>query len=442
MSKVFISYRREDTDGYAGRIGDLLSERLGTEKVFIDVETILPGRGYPEVLQSELDSCDVLLAVIGPKWTTATDANGKIRLNETDDWVRREVAAALQRQIPVVPVLVGNAKLPAANELPLDLQPLVHQQVWEVTPQGFRDRVKILGTQLEKIMRDETEKRASIERERRIAQSKAEAEEYKSTVFPLRPYSYPLWVLFFCSAVVLAAFISLTLVPTYFSAAENIVEADAALTRGQISNAIHLYEVALNSFPDSNRAKIGLAYSLFKQGTDPNRAFSYLKGVDLDQPDWDRLAGVMPAEYKKRFSIRVGKYLFKGVLVHGSIPTLNKGFLVAVAPLFVNTLLCAILTFPAFFPFFIAEISSSLWPIFLGWLGLSLGMHAFPEKKVIEAFIDSVSQKPSGGATYLLYRAFAWLMALVNLLRHVWIDLIYAVAVASAMPLLLLRLLA
>jgi hypothetical protein len=311
MPGIFVSYRREDTDGYAGRIGDLLSQRFGAERIFVDVE-ILPGKEYPAVIQNELDSCDVLLAVIGPKWTTATDADGKRRLDDSDDWVRREINVALRRHIPVVPVLVGNAKLPSVGELPCDLQPLVLQEAYAVTPQGFREKVNQLGMQLEQIMNDEATKRASIERERRIAQSKAELEDYKSSVFPLRPYSYPLWVLFFCASIVLAAFISLSIIPTYFSAAENIVKADAALAQGQTGNAIHLYKLALIPFPSSSRAKIGLAYSLFKQGSDSDatRALDSLKGMHLSKDDWGYLASVMPAQYKAHFShVTLGKYL-------------------------------------------------------------------------------------------------------------------------------------
>jgi hypothetical protein len=304
MAGIFVSYRREDTDGYAGRIADLLSQRFGPEKLFVDVDTILPGTGYPEVIQEKLDSCDVLLAVMGPKWSTAADSSGNKRLYNSADWVRREIETALQRQIPVVPVLVGNAKLPSADELPDELRPLLLQQAWAVTPQGFRDKVNALGLQLEQLVHDEAAKRATIERQRRIEETKAELEEYRSTTFPLRPYSYPLWVLFFCSAVLIAAATSVSVTPSYFMAAENISRADAALAQKEISEAIQLYQLTLNSFPSSSRAKIGMATSLFAQNANTNAdsALTYLKGVDLFEEDWDRLVSVMPAQYKQRFS--------------------------------------------------------------------------------------------------------------------------------------------
>ena len=130
---------------------------------------------------------------------------------------------------------------------------------------------------------------------------------------------------------------------------------------------------------------------------------------------------------------------FKGILVHGSLGNLRKAFLISIAPLFLNTLLCAVLTFPAVFPFLIGD-SAVFWPIFFAWLGLSLGVHAFPQRKVIESFIDTVDGAPSGGAFYALCRVFAYIMAFVNFLRVFWFDLAYAVAVAAALPLLLLHL--
>ena len=129
---------------------------------------------------------------------------------------------------------------------------------------------------------------------------------------------------------------------------------------------------------------------------------------------------------------------FRGELVHGTISNLRKAFLISIAPLFVNTLLCTVLTFPAVFPFLIGD-NAVVWPIFLAWLGLSLGVHAFPQRKVIDLFVDSVDSSQRGGFFYSLCKVFGYTMAFVNLLRFFWFDLIYAVAVAVAFPFLLLR---
>ena len=106
--KVFISYRRDDTQGFAGRLEDDLSETFGDELIFRDCE-IEPGVDFAARLRATLDSSDVVLAVVGPRWETARDSSGRLRLDQADDWVRIELETVLARGIPVVPVLVGGA---------------------------------------------------------------------------------------------------------------------------------------------------------------------------------------------------------------------------------------------------------------------------------------------------------------------------------------------
>src|SRR5688572_26250725 len=111
MAGIFISYRREDASGYAGRLCDDLVARLGRDHVFMDIDTLPPGVDFVKSLDDALRTGDVVLAVIGPRWASATDAAGNRRLDNPDDWVRLEIATALARSgIRVVPVLVGNAR--------------------------------------------------------------------------------------------------------------------------------------------------------------------------------------------------------------------------------------------------------------------------------------------------------------------------------------------
>jgi hypothetical protein len=126
--RVFLSYRRGDVGGHAGRLADALHHRLGPKNVFQDVVAIAPGRDYTAVIDHALDESDAVLAVIGPGWLTAATARGVPRLFEPDDYVRLETARALQRDVRVVPVLVGGAPLPAAADLPEDLQALAQRQ--------------------------------------------------------------------------------------------------------------------------------------------------------------------------------------------------------------------------------------------------------------------------------------------------------------------------
>src|SRR5574337_1156833 len=108
---VFISYRREDSGGYAGRIYDRLTSRLGRENVFFDVDTIPPGRDFVEVLSERVAKCDALLAVIGKHWVVSADSNNRRRLDDPNDFVRIEIEAALNRNVPVIPVLVDGAAM-------------------------------------------------------------------------------------------------------------------------------------------------------------------------------------------------------------------------------------------------------------------------------------------------------------------------------------------
>lgn len=126
--RVFLSYRRADVGGYAGRFSDLLVRRLGVKNVFQDVTSIRPGQDFVGAVRHALDTCDVAVAVIGPGWVTAVSPEGRRRLFEPDDYVRVELATALAREVPVVPVLVGGAELPTAGDLPEDLHPLLQRQ--------------------------------------------------------------------------------------------------------------------------------------------------------------------------------------------------------------------------------------------------------------------------------------------------------------------------
>jgi TIR domain len=138
-AKVFISYRRADSAGYAGRVMDRLDRDLGRDLVFMDVDAIPLGTNFSKVLHEEVAKCSVLLAVIGPNWLDARDEHGKRRLDNPNDFVRIEIAAALQRNIPVIPVLLEGARIPKADELPEDLKELALRNGMEVRHASFQD---------------------------------------------------------------------------------------------------------------------------------------------------------------------------------------------------------------------------------------------------------------------------------------------------------------
>jgi hypothetical protein len=109
-AKVFISYRRDDSAGQAGRIQDRLEREFGRDLLFMDVDAIPLGMNFVKVLHEEVAKCGVLLAVIGPNWLDLRDEDGNRRLDDPDDFVRLEIAAALQRDIPVIPILLDGAR--------------------------------------------------------------------------------------------------------------------------------------------------------------------------------------------------------------------------------------------------------------------------------------------------------------------------------------------
>ena len=140
--RVFLSYRRTDVGGYAGRLHDDLVSHLGPKNVFQNVAAIPVGQDFTQVIDRQLDDCEAVLAVIGPGWLTAATGTDTPRLQEPDDYVRLELDRALRRGIPVVPVLVGGARLPAADELPRELTELVRRQSVNLRDETWRADVR------------------------------------------------------------------------------------------------------------------------------------------------------------------------------------------------------------------------------------------------------------------------------------------------------------
>ena len=122
--KVFISYRREDSNSIAGRIRDSLARAFGDGNVFKDDESLSYGHDFGQEIKEKVGACDALVAIIGPYWLTSAKADGTRRLDDPADWVRIEIEAALERGIPVVPLLVNGAVTPRPDELPPTLAKL------------------------------------------------------------------------------------------------------------------------------------------------------------------------------------------------------------------------------------------------------------------------------------------------------------------------------
>ena len=136
MPKLFISYRREDSVAYAGRLYDHLGQHFGADQVFMDIGQIPLGEDFVNVLDARVQGSDVVIALIGPKWLEVRNEQGR-RLDQADDFVGHELAAALEQGKRVIPVLVGGSKMPNARELPLAIGRLARCQAHTVDDTRF-----------------------------------------------------------------------------------------------------------------------------------------------------------------------------------------------------------------------------------------------------------------------------------------------------------------
>jgi hypothetical protein len=125
--QIFMSYRREDSLDVAGRIYDRLVQEFGKEAIFKDIDSIPFGVDFRKHLKDTIDKCDIALIVVGDRWLSVTDANGQRRLDSPADFVRIELESALQREIPVIPVLIKDAKMPDEAELPDSLKEFAYR---------------------------------------------------------------------------------------------------------------------------------------------------------------------------------------------------------------------------------------------------------------------------------------------------------------------------
>lgn len=151
MTNLFISYRRSDSEGYAGRIYDHLTRLLDDSDVFMDVDSIAPGANFVEMLNKTLAEIDVMLVIIGSTWLTARDEKGRRRLDQKEDFVFQEIAAALSRDIAVIPVLIGKAEMPTATDLPDGIMGLASRNAVSLRHNSFSSDMRRLADAIKDI---------------------------------------------------------------------------------------------------------------------------------------------------------------------------------------------------------------------------------------------------------------------------------------------------
>jgi TonB family protein len=154
LDAIFVSYRRSDSQGEAGRVFDDLVNHFGDHAVFMDVVGIEAGRDFRKAIDESVAKCDVLLAVIGPEWLNAKDETGARRLDDPTDFVRIEIASALRRDIAVIPVLVRGVGMPRAEQLPEDLRDLAYRNCIELTHVRWRSDIQLLVDALRRLVGD------------------------------------------------------------------------------------------------------------------------------------------------------------------------------------------------------------------------------------------------------------------------------------------------
>jgi hypothetical protein len=141
---IFISYRRDDSEGEAGRLYDDLVRAYGNNAVFMDVAGIAPGLDFRKAIDDNVAACGVFLVVIGPQWATITGPDGKRRLDDINDFVRLEVASSLARNIAVIPVLVHEARMPHPDQLPEDIKDFAYRNSVEISHARWNSDVQLL----------------------------------------------------------------------------------------------------------------------------------------------------------------------------------------------------------------------------------------------------------------------------------------------------------
>ena len=151
MAGIFLSYRRDDSGGHAGRLADDFRQAFESGEVWRDIEAIEAGADFVSAIGDAVDACTVLLALIGPRWLDARDGAGKRRLDDERDFVRLEIAMALDRGVRVIPILVGGAAMPAESDLPATLRPLARRQAHELSDKRWDYDVNQLFESLEKL---------------------------------------------------------------------------------------------------------------------------------------------------------------------------------------------------------------------------------------------------------------------------------------------------
>lgn len=266
MARIFLSYRRDDSAGYTGRIFDHLSNRFGASRVFMDVEGIDFGENFAKAIEASIAQCDTVVAVIGRQWAGSADISAGRRIDDPADYVRQEIAATLRLGVELVPVLVGGAKFPSKQELPPDLVDMSFRNALQIDDSAFLVGVDRLIAVLERTTALSAErKRLAVSGRKKPGDSNWGKNLRRLLLFyvPAHPATWILHVLFY---VVLFFVIVLCLVAAFEPALG--IGAGLAMVGMYIGILALLRAIATIIEPDQTTSQIRRWFLLYK----PSRA--------------------------------------------------------------------------------------------------------------------------------------------------------------------------
>jgi hypothetical protein len=159
--EVFISYRRDDTQSEAGRLADAIRVHFGEDSVFVDTSDTRFGAEWPDVLRTAVEQAAVVIAVIGPEWILARDEYGRRRIDDAEDWVRRELELGLERGKTIIPLLVRHARMPPVHALPQTLAPVASRQAFSIRGETWTHDFELVQRELEPYLERHDTGRAS-----------------------------------------------------------------------------------------------------------------------------------------------------------------------------------------------------------------------------------------------------------------------------------------
>ena len=201
--RVFISYRRDDTAGHAGRLHDSLSASFEEADVFMDVGDIEPGVDFTVAIADAIGSCDVMLALIGTRWASATAANGRRRLDDPDDHVVMEIATALERGVRVIPTLIDGASMPDADALPPRIADLSRRNAVQLSTVTWYSDFETLVAALRRMLPPSAEPARAVSRDTALGASAGSAAPLAAEDHHPRKGSFPRWAVLAAVAAVL-----------------------------------------------------------------------------------------------------------------------------------------------------------------------------------------------------------------------------------------------